>query len=68
MPCNETHRESYLIRLWAEPNDDELVLRGWIQNVATGHKTYFYDLDFPFDLLRETAARIASDPDRSRLA
>lgn len=68
MPCNQTHRESYLIRLWTESDNDQFVLRGWIQNVSTGHKTYFYDLDFPFDMLRESAARIAVPEDRSRLA
>jgi hypothetical protein len=57
-----THRpESYLIRVWAEPDDDaaDPVLRGSIQHVQSGHKTYFTSLDLPLALLRESADRLA---------
>jgi hypothetical protein len=56
--------ESYLIRVWTEPEDDdeattEPVLRGSIQHVASGHKTYFSSLDLPVALLRATVDRLA---------
>jgi len=67
MPCHPDWRESFLIRLWAEPDDDQLILRGCIQNVHTGHKTYFQNLDLPVDLLRESAQRLASTGGRLAL-
>lgn len=56
--------ESYLIRVWTEPEDDEAavsepILRGSIQHVASGHKTYFTSLDLPVALLRATVDRLA---------
>ena len=55
--------ESYLIRVWTEPDDDvpaaTPVLRGSIQHVASGHKTYFTSLDLPVALLRASVDRLA---------
>jgi hypothetical protein len=56
--------ESYLIRVWTEPDDDDRpaavpVLRGSIQHVASGHKTYFTSLDLPVALLRASVDRLA---------
>jgi hypothetical protein len=60
MSCQRDSRESFLIRLWAEPvDDDEIVLRGSIQNVRTGHKAFFDALDFPVQLLRDSAERLS---------
>ena len=61
MPCDPSHRSSFLVRLWAEPDRDQRVVRGFIQNVQTGHKTFFHDLELPVDLLRESAARLSTD-------
>jgi hypothetical protein len=55
--------ESYLIRVWAEPEADpeadEPALRGSIQHVASGHKTYFTSLDLPVALLRSAIDHLA---------
>jgi hypothetical protein len=59
MSCDPSHRESFLVRFWAEPDRDQVVLRGSIQNVRTGHLTYFQSLDLPLGLLRESAERLA---------
>ena len=67
MPCDPPTRSSFLVRLWTEADRDTRVVRGFIQNVQTGHKTFFHDLDLPVDLLRESAARLSSD-DRAPLA
>jgi hypothetical protein len=67
LPCDPRKRTSFLVRLWAESDLDRAVVRGFIQNVQTGHKTFFHDLDLPVDLLRESAARLSSD-DRAPLA
>jgi hypothetical protein len=61
MPCDPSHRSSFLVRLWAEPDRDHRVVRGFIQNVQTGHKTFFHDLELPVDLLRESAAKLSTD-------
>jgi hypothetical protein len=61
MPCSPPNRESYLIRLWTEHDDDTPVLRGSIQNVQTGRKTYFDALDLPVQLLRESAERLVQE-------
>ena len=68
MPCQGSNRESFLIRLWTESNDDDPVIRGSIQNVQTGHKTYFNAIDLPVELLKETARRLGHDEHRSPLA
>jgi len=59
MSCDPSLRESFLVRFWAEPDRDQVVVRGSIQNVQTGHLTYFQSLDFPLGLLRESAERLA---------
>lgn len=59
MRCDPSLRESFLVRFWAEPDRDQVVLRGSIQNVRTGHLTYFQSLDLPLGLLRESAERLA---------
>jgi len=61
MCCDPSARESFLVRLWAEPADDRPVVRGSIQNVRTGHLTYFQSIDLPLGLLRESAGRLAGD-------
>jgi hypothetical protein len=68
MPCHGPQRESYLIRLWTEPNDDHPIVRGSIQNVQTGHKTFFDAIDLPVRLLRESARRLGDDDPRAPLA
>ena len=61
MACRPDWRQSFLIRLWAEPDEGlEPIVRGFIQDVQTGHKTYFHDLDLPVGLLRESAARLSA--------
>ena len=67
MCCDPSSRESFLVRLWAESGDDRPVVRGSIQNVRTGHLTYFHSIDLPLGLLRESAGRLAGD-DRAPLA
>jgi hypothetical protein len=67
MPCDPHDRSSFLVRLWTESDREQRVVRGFIQNVQTGHRTYFHDLDLPVDLLRESAARLSTD-ERSPLA
>ena len=67
MPCDPPTRSSFLVRLWTEDDTDHRVVRGFIQNVQTGHKTFFHDLDLPVGLLLESAARLSSD-DRAPLA
>jgi hypothetical protein len=63
MHCDPLARESYLVRLWAEPDRDDLVLRGSIQCVQTGRLTYFEGIDLPLGLLKESAERLrVSDP------
>jgi hypothetical protein len=64
--CDPLARQSFLVRLWAEPDADHPAVRGFIQDVRTGRKTYFHDLDLPVGLLRESAARLEGD-DRSVL-
>jgi hypothetical protein len=65
MPCQPDWRQSFLVRLWAEPDDArDPAVRGFIQDVATGHKTYFQSLDLPVALLRESAQRLASRSQR----
>lgn len=64
MPCQPDWRESYVIRLWAEPDRDRFILRGFIQDTKTGNKTYFHNLDLPVGLLRESAHHLAL-PDQS---
>jgi hypothetical protein len=59
MCCDPSLRESFLVRFWSEPDIDQPVLRGSIQNVRTGHLTYFQSLDMPLGLLRESAERLA---------
>ncbi len=68
MPCHANWRQSFLIRLWAEPDDPApAAVRGFIQDVATGHKTYFHSLDLPVALLRESALRLATSSPRRAL-
>jgi hypothetical protein len=61
MTCDPSVRSSFLVRLWAEHDRETRVVRGFIQNVQTGHRTYFHDLDLPVNLIRESAARLSSD-------
>jgi len=59
MACQPDWRQSFLIRLWAEPDGaQQRVVRGFIQDVRTGHKTYFHSLDLPLGLLRESARHL----------
>ena len=58
MHCDPLARESFLVRLWSEPDRDDLVLRGSIQCVQTGHLTYFESIDLPLGLLKESAERL----------
>ena len=54
--------ESFLIRVWSEPTGDEAApatLRGCIQHVPSGQRTYFADLDLPLALLKASADRLA---------
>jgi hypothetical protein len=64
MSCDPHERESFLIRLWTEHDHDNAVLRGSIQDVATGSKTYFDAIDLPVQLLRESARRLRGEPAR----
>ena len=55
--------ESYLIRVWTEPTSDEAtqepIVRGSIQHVASGQRTYFSSLELPVALLRASVDRLA---------
>jgi hypothetical protein len=54
--------DSFLIRVWTEPTGDEAqpgVLRGSIQHVASGHRTYFSSLDLPIALLKASVDRLS---------
>jgi len=68
MFCERPWNESYMIRLWAEPDGEGLALRGALQNVQTGNTTYFDSLELPMGLIREAAERIALARERRRLA
>lgn len=61
MHCDPLSRESFLVRLWSEPDEDLHILRGSIQCVRTGRLTYFDSLDLPIGLLRESADRVRLD-------
>jgi hypothetical protein len=65
MPFHGPQRESYLIRLWTEDDEEQPVLRGSIQNVQTGHKTFFDAIDLPVHLLRESARRLGDEEPRA---
>jgi hypothetical protein len=67
MSCQPYERESYVIRLWTEHDDEHPVLRGSIHNVQTGLKTYFDAIDLPLQLLRESALRLRGDEARQSL-
>lgn len=64
MFCDRAWHESFLIRLWAEPDGEEVVLRGAVQNVQTGNTTYFSSLELPLGLIREAAERVALAEER----
>ena len=64
----DSWHESYLVRMWAETDGDELVLRGAIRNVQTGHVTYFESPELAAALLRESAERLTSGDERSQIA
>jgi hypothetical protein len=64
MSCDPDERESFLIRLWTEHDHDNPVLRGSIQDVATGSKTYFDAIDLPVQLLKESARRLRGESSR----
>jgi len=66
MSCDPSLRSSFLVRLWTEHDHQSRVVRGFIQNVQTGHRTYFHDLDLPVNLIRESAAQLSTD-DRAPL-
>ena len=58
--------ESYLIRVWTEPTGDpageapdQPILRGSIQHVASGHRTYFSSLELPVALLQASVDRLS---------
>ncbi len=57
--------ESFMVRLWAEPDGEELVLRGSAHNVQTGRTVYFNSLDLPVGLIREAAARLSGAAERA---
>jgi hypothetical protein len=60
MLCENAWRHAFLIRIWTELDHDQPVLRGFIQDVPSGRKTYFSNLDLPVALLRESASALAS--------
>jgi hypothetical protein len=68
MLCDQAHRQSFLVRLWAESDDRDAVIRGSIQNVQTGHKTFFDSIELPLELLRDSAERLARPGHRSQIA
>jgi hypothetical protein len=69
MPCQSDWRQSFLIRLWAEPDEArQAAVRGFIQDVATGHRTYFHNLDLPLGLIRESALRLSAHNQRRVLS
>ena len=59
--------ESFMVRLWAEPDGSHRHLRGSIKNVRTGTTVYFDSPDLPAGLLRESAERLADPDDRQPL-
>ena len=67
MLSDRSFHESFMVRLWAEPDGSELVLRGSIRNVQTGNTVYFDSPDLPAGLLRESAERLALPDERAPL-
>lgn len=65
MTTDSSGHESFMVRLWAEPDGEALVLRGSAHNVQTGRTVYFNSLDLPVGLIREAAARLSGAPDRA---
>ena len=43
MVADQTHRDSFLIRIWRER--DQAHWRGWVQHIRTGDSTSIQDLD-----------------------
>ncbi len=68
MLADPSWHESFLVRMWAEPDGDKLVLRGSIRNVQTGRTTYFDSADLPAGLLRESAERLELAEERAQIA
>ncbi len=68
MSAEQGWHESFLIRMWAEPDGDDRILRGAISNVQTGRITYFDSTGLPTALLERTASRIETVRERASVA
>lgn len=64
MTTDTSWHESFMVRLWAEPDGQQLVLRGSAHNVQTGRTVYFNSLDLPVGLIREAAERLSGAQER----
>jgi len=64
MTTDTPWHESFMVRLWAEPDGEQLVLRGSAHNVQTGRTVYFNTLDLPVGLIREAAERLSGAQER----
>lgn len=65
MTTDTPWHESFMVRLWAEPDGDQLVLRGSAHNVQTGRTVYFNTLELPVGLIREAAERLKGAAERA---
>ena len=57
MTTDTPWHESFMVRLWAEPDGAQLVLRGSAPNVQTRRTESFNTLDLPVGSIRAAAAR-----------
>ncbi len=64
MTTDTPWHESFMVRLWAEPDGEQLVLRGSAHNVQTGRTVYFTSLDLPVGLIRDAAERLKGAAER----
>jgi hypothetical protein len=68
MSAERSWHESFMIRMWAEPNGAERILRGAIQNVQTGRTTYFDSTKLATELIQRSASRIETVRERAGAA
>ncbi len=68
MSTKRSWHESFMIRMWAEPDGGDRVLRGAIQNVQTGRTTYFDSTNLPTALIERSASRIEIARERAGAA
>jgi len=69
MPSERQKYVSFLIRIWQEPREIEgqgFEWRGSIENIQTGHKGYFKDLETLLKFTREQLDTLGLSPEKRR--